>query len=72
MKLNSIEQTTISEPGDGNVLGCAVLSTLLASGSGGVTVMMLCKFVPGGEGRWSLARTLNGMLAGDHRCCFTK
>ena len=55
---------SVSEPGDNLVLGSAVTSTLIAAGSGGVTVLVIWKFMPGGDGVWSLAKTINGMLAG--------
>ena len=55
---------SVSEPGDSLVLGSAVTSTLIAAGSGGVTVLVIWKFMPGGDGVWSLAKTINGMLAG--------
>ena len=35
-----------------------------SAGGGGVTVLMLWKFMPGGEKCWSLAKTINGMLSG--------
>ena len=55
---------SVSEPGDNLVIGSAVTSTLIAAGSGGVTVLVIWKFMPGGDGVWSLAKTINGMLAG--------
>ena len=55
---------SISEPGDDAVLGSAVVSTLISAGGGGVTVLILWKFLPGGDKCWSLAKTINGMLAG--------
>ena len=55
---------SVSEPGDNLILGSAVTSTLIAAGSGGVTVLVTWKFMPGGDGVWSLAKTINGMLAG--------
>ena len=56
---------SVSEPGDNLILGSAVTSTLIAAGSGGVTVLVTWKFMPGGDGVWSLAKTINGMLAGE-------
>ena len=55
---------SVTEPGDDIVLGSAVISTLIAAGGGGVTVLVTWKFLPGGEGVWSLAKTINGMIAG--------
>ena len=55
---------SVTEPGDDIVLGSAVLSTLVAAGGGGITVLLIWKFMPGGDGVWSLAKTINGMLAG--------
>ena len=55
---------SVTEPGDDIVLGSAVTSTLVAAGGGGITTLVLRKFMPGGDGVWSLAKTINGMLAG--------
>ena len=41
-----------------------MVATLISCGAGGVTVMMLWKFMPFGDGCWSLAKSVNGMLAG--------
>ena len=61
---------SVTEPGDDEVLGSAVTSTLTAAGGGGVTVLVIWKFIPGGDGVWSLAKTINGMLAGQFRSSF--
>ena len=59
-----ITKASISEAGDGNAIGSAVVSTLLSCGAGGVTVLVAWKFMPCGDGSWSLAKSVNGMLAG--------
>ena len=54
----------MSESGDGDAIASAVVATLLACGAGGVTVMMMWKFIPGVGGEWSLTKTINGCIAG--------
>lgn len=61
---NPSNQASVSEAGDGDAIGIAVVATLMACGAGGVTVMMIWKFIPGGGGAWSLSKTINGCLAG--------
>ena len=55
---------SVTEAGDDVVLGSCVTSTLVAAGGGGVTVLLIWKVLPDGGGVWSLAKTINGMLAG--------
>ena len=57
-------QLSVTEAGDDIVLGSCVTSTLVAAGGGGVTVLLIWKVLPEGGGVWSLAKTINGMLAG--------
>ena len=40
------------------------MSTLISCGAGGVTVLLSWKFMPFGDGNWSLAKSVNGMLVG--------
>ena len=54
----------MSESGDGNAIASAAVATLMACGAGGVTVLMMWKFIPGGAGEWSLTKTINGCIAG--------
>ena len=56
---------SVTEAGDDVVLGSCVTSTLVAAGGGGVTVLLIWKVLPDGGGVWSLAKTINGMLAGN-------
>ena len=56
---------SVTESGDDIVLGSCVTSTLVAAGGGGVTVLLIWKILPDGGGVWSLAKTINGMLAGN-------
>ena len=62
MAFNGGSQGAISSSGDGEAVGRAILSTLVACGTGGSTVLLLYKFVIGGH--WSLAQIINGCLAG--------
>ena len=55
----------MSEPGDGSAIGTAVVATLMACGSGGVTVLLMWKFIPVGKGEWNISKMINGCLAGD-------
>ena len=62
MAFNGGSQASISKPGDGEAIGRAIQSTLVACGTGGSTVLILYKFVIGGT--WSLPQIINGCLAG--------
>ena len=62
MAFNGGSQGAISSSGDGEAVGRAILSTLVACGTGGSTVLVLYKFVVGGH--WSLSQIINGCLAG--------
>ena len=62
MAFNGGSQASISQPGDGEAVGRAILATLVACGTGGSTVLILYKFVIGGS--WSLSQIINGCLAG--------
>lgn len=55
-------QGTISSVGDGERLGRSVMASLVACGSGGITVLFLNKFF--GTKTWSLAKIVNGCLSG--------
>ena len=54
----------MSESGDANAIGSAVVATLMSCGTGGITVLILWKLLPGGAGEWSLGKMVNGCLAG--------
>ena len=56
-------QGSISGEGDGALVGHAIVSTLIACGSSGMSVLFIYKFWLGGT--WSLARIINGCIAGN-------
>ena len=58
------DQASVSESGDANAIGSAVVATLMSCGTGGITVLILWKLLPGGAGEWSLGKMVNGCLAG--------
>eukprot|EP00094_Tigriopus_californicus_P008470 TCALIF_08163-PA protein Name:"Similar to amt-1 Putative ammonium transporter 1 (Caenorhabditis elegans)" AED:0.13 eAED:0.21 QI:0/0.33/0.14/0.85/1/1/7/0/450 len=62
MAFNAGSQGSISQYGDGEVVGRAVMSTLISCGTGGAMVLFLYKFLGGGT--WSLTKIINGCLAG--------
>ena len=49
------------------------MATLMSCGTGGVTVLMLWKILPGGDGEWSIGKMVNGCLAGNFwlKCSLT-
>ena len=54
--------------GDGEAVGTAVVATLIACGTGGLVVLFIWKLLP--QGRvWSLAKFINGCLAGMVTVC---
>ena len=62
MAFNGGSQGSVSSSGDGEAVGRAIMSTLVACGTGGSTVLLIYKFVIGGH--WSLSQIINGCLAG--------
>ena len=61
---------SISKPGDGEAVGNAVVATLIACGTGGLVVLFTWKFLAPQSGRvWSLAKFINGCLAGMVSVC---
>eukprot|EP00095_Tigriopus_kingsejongensis_P012176 maker-scaffold2514_size14919-snap-gene-0.4 protein:Tk12176 transcript:maker-scaffold2514_size14919-snap-gene-0.4-mRNA-1 annotation:"predicted protein" len=62
MAFNAGSQGSISQKGDGEAVGHAVMSTLVSCGTGGAMVLLLYKFFGGGT--WSLAKIINGCLSG--------
>ena len=59
--------------GDDTALGSAVVSTLLACGASGLVVLFTWKFIIPKSGRvWSLAKFINGCLAGMVAICAGK
>ena len=49
-------QGSISQIGDGEVIGTAAYSTLIGCSSGGATVLFLWKLLPVWGGNWSLGK----------------
>ena len=61
-----LSKASVSELGDGTAIGLAVVATLMACAAGGVTVLVMWKFIPGTGGDWSLCKMINGCLAGNN------
>jgi ammonia channel protein AmtB len=55
-------QTSISKPGDADIVGLAVINTIIGGSAGGIVVLFFNKFVLGQK--WSYLMTLNGALTG--------
>lgn len=69
MAFNGGSQTSISQPGDGAIVGTAIISTLVACGTSGIVVLLIWKVHPSGDGKWSLGKIINGCLAGMVSVC---
>ena len=68
-----LSKASVSELGDGSAIGLAVVATLMACAAGGVTVLVMWKFITGRYlqdiyqgGDWSLCKMINGCLAGNN------
>ena len=57
-------QLSASNDGDADVIGSAVLSTLIGAATGGIVVMVVERFFPGRSKCWSLSKGINGSIAG--------
>ncbi|XP_055343983.1 putative ammonium transporter 1 isoform X2 [Paramacrobiotus metropolitanus] len=66
LAFNAGSQKSISQPGDGAIVGRAVVNTVVAACSGGWALTFLVKIK---EKRWSLMQGLNGALAGMVAIC---
>jgi hypothetical protein len=55
---------TITKNGDGEAVGTAIVSTLIGCSSGGIVVLFVTRFLPGGGKCWNLSKTVNGCIAG--------
>ena len=60
-----IFQTSISKPGDADIVGLAVINTIIGGSAGGIVVLFFNKFVLGQK--WSYLMTLNGALTGNFK-----
>merc|ERR1719266_1146281 len=67
LAFNGGSQTAISNPGDGDVVGLAIVNTILGAATGGMTVLFVNKFAL--HQPWSFLMTLNGALAGMVALC---
>ena len=67
LAFNGGSQLAISNPGDGDVVGLAIVNTILAAATGGMTVLFFNKFAL--HQPWSFLMTLNGALAGMVALC---
>merc|ERR1719266_2297010 len=68
LAFNGGSQAQISAEGDGDVVALAIVNTILGGSTGGLSVLMLIKFVwhrvdkSVDSGKWSFLMTLNGAL----------
>merc|ERR1719412_2542214 len=69
LAFNGGSQTAISSPGDGDVVGLAIVNTILGASTGSMSVLFLTKFLWNKTGKWSFLMTLNGALAGMVSLC---
>jgi len=67
LAFNGGSQTSISNAGDGDVVGLAIVNTILGAATGGMTVLFVNKFAL--KQPWSFLMTLNGALAGMVALC---
>jgi len=67
LAFNGGSQLTISSPGDGDVVGLAIVNTILGAATGGMTVLFVNKFALNKP--WSFLMTLNGALTGMVALC---
>jgi len=67
LAFNGGSQASISQEGDGAVVGLAIVNTILGACSGGLTVLFYYRFVL--KYPWSFLMTLNGALAGMVSLC---
>jgi hypothetical protein len=59
-------QTSISKPGDPDVVGLAVINTVIGGSTCGIVVLFFYKFVL--RQKWSYLVSLNGALTGELPC----
>lgn len=75
LAFNGGSQASISQPGDGGIVSLAIVNTILGGSTGGLSVLMLIKFVwhrvdkSVDSGKWSFLMTLNGALCGMVALC---
>lgn len=64
MGFNASSQLSISQVGDGAVITNAAFTTLLGASAGGLTALLIHRFVPYWSNHWSYITMANGALAG--------
>ena len=62
LAFNGGSQGSISQAGDGDTVGLAIVNTILGASTGGLTVLFINKFLF--HQPWSFLMTLNGALTG--------
>merc|ERR550517_375437 len=62
LAFNGGSQLSITKEGDVDLVGLAIVNTIIGGCGGGLTVLFVNKFIFGGK--WSYLLTLNGALAG--------
>lgn len=67
LAFNGGSQGSISNPGDGDTVGLAIVNTILGASTGGLTVLFINKFCF--HQPWSFLMTLNGALTGMVSLC---
>ena len=67
LAFNGGSQGSISQAGDGDTVGLAIVNTILGASTGGMTVLFINKFLY--RQPWSFLMTLNGALAGMVSLC---
>ena len=67
LAFNGGSQAQIAHEGDGDVVGLAIVNTILGASTGGLAVLFLNKFMF--KKPWSFLMCLNGTLAGITKLC---
>ena len=64
MGFNASSQLSINRTGDGAIITNAVFNTLLGASVGGITALLIHRFIPYWPNFWSYITMVNGALAG--------
>ena len=70
LKSLNIFQLTITNKGDAEVVGLAIVNTIIGGCGGGISCIFLFWFYK--EKKWSFLTTLNGALTGNNSKFFSK
>lgn len=65
LAFNGGSQLSISNPEDPEIVGLAIVNTIIGGSSGGLSVLFTARFVTHDRYRWSYLLTLNGALTGN-------